>query len=64
MATLRKHFTTGTDFTICVYGSDKEAVYFVTTHDDVMRRHFDIAKCKSYHDAERVAKGRAEQYRL
>lgn len=64
MATLRKHFTTGTDFTVCVYGSDKEAAYFVTTHDDVMRRHFDIVKYKSYHDAERVAKGRAEQYRL
>lgn len=64
MATLRKHFTTNTDFTICVYGSDKEAVYFVTTHDDVMRRHFDIVKYKSYLDAERVAKERAEQYRL
>ena len=64
MATLRKNFATDTDFTVCVYGSDKEDVYFVTTHDDVMRKHFDIVKYKSYHDAERSAKERVKHYTL
>lgn len=64
MTKLLKVYDTDTDFTICIYGSDKEAVYFVTTHDDVMRKHFVVVKYQSYNDAERSAKERVRQYRL
>ena len=64
MAKLLKVYETDTDFSVCLYQSGKNMLYIVTTHDNVMRNHFDYQYYKKKQNAVKEAKERVRQYRL
>lgn len=61
---LIKIYETPTDFTICVYQSEKSGRFAVTTHDDVTQKHSEVKWYATMEEAMADANSRANGYEL
>ena len=64
MAILIKIIDTGTDYSICLFQSEKTLMYVVTTHDNVFRKHFDHWYYSNRELAEKEVKQRVSEYKI